>query len=269
MATAIVDWLGNPPTLTMRGGVAYELKATYLVTGLTNTDHTVFTQILAATNLPEDLAVHTTFQNLLVVDKQIKLLPKSPDKAEVEVTWQRRRKVVFQDIGTGESSSFVLTFSGSLQEIETPFDADGTQISLEHTYGASDPDFPSETITQGGTVRRQIPQAVASFKGAIYHLYPDVYRRAYLGYVNSVAWFGDVAGQWLCVNVNYEQLDSSTIIPRWAFTFEFQWSPLGWDEYAYFIDSRTNIPADSLVLNTGYKLVTTYSRTDFNVLFAV
>lgn len=258
---------GSPPQLKEQGGAASELRLKYMVTGLTGTTHDILNDALETAGIPEALSVAPYNDNLLVVDRIATVKGDGDNRyVEIDIVYQRRRKVIFQNI---EGSTFLLTLSGSLQEIETAFDANGTQISLQHTYAAGDPELGGETITQGGTVRRLIPQAVATFQGSIRTFSPDFYRRAYLGYMNSTAWFGDAAGTWLCMTVNWEPLDSSVFPPAYQFTFEFQWTPLGWNETAAFIDARTNIPPPSLVLNTGYKVVTTYLSTDFNALFVV
>lgn len=260
------ELLDDPPSMVEQGGAPYEFRVKYLITGFTGTNAGILFDALNASGLPKALEVCPYSDNLLVVNRIPRVVGDGENRmVYVEIVYQRRRKVVFQQTG----DNFVVTVGSTLQEIETAFDLNGQQVSVEHTYDSSDPDYPSTTLTQGGTVRVLRPQATRSFQGVLSSNFPDGIQREYEGRTNIAPWGGDPAGTWLCVAVNFRSSDVSSFIPRWEFQFDFQHNIFGWDDYAVFIDRRTGTPPPDLVPGTGYKQLTLYARTDFNRIFAI
>jgi hypothetical protein len=259
------ELIDEPPTLTEQGGAPYEFRVKYLVTGLTGHNAQRLFDALNAPGLPRALEVCPYSNNLLVVTRTPRTVPNSPDQCFVDIVYQRRRKVVFQQ--TGEN--FVVSGGATVQEIETPFDLNGQQLSVSHTYAADDYNFPGETLTQGGNVRVLRPQATYSFQGVLSANFPEYYQDSYQGKINSTVWAGRPASQWLCTAVSFRSLDLSLFVPTWEFQFDFQHNAFGWESPIIFIDSKVGEPPPDLVPGIGYKTPILYPRVDFNTLFAI
>lgn len=260
------EMLDQAPSLQEQGGAPYELRVKYLVTGLTGTNAQILFDALNASGVPKALEVCPYSDNLLVVNRNPSVIGDAENRmVYVDIVYQRRRKVVYQQTG----DDFVVTVGSTLQEIETAFDINGQQVSVSHTYAADDPDYASQEFVQGGTVRVLRPQATRSFQGVLSSNFPDGIQREYEGRINIAPWGGDPAGTWLCTAVNFRSSDVSVLVPRWEFQFDFQHNVFGWDDYAVFIDRRTSTPPPDLVPGVGYKQLSLYARTDFNRIFAI
>ena len=260
------ELIDEPPSLTEQGGAPYELRVKYMVTGLTGSNAQILFDALNVSGVPKALEVCPYSNNLLVVNRNPRIIGDGENrKVYIEIVYQRRRKVVYQP--TGEN--FVVTVGSTVQEIETAFDLNNNQVSVSHAYDSSDPDYASTTLTQGGTVRVLRPQATRSFQGVLTSAFPDAIQRAYNGFINIAPWGGDPPGTWMCSSVNFRLLDTSFLTSKWEFQFDFQHNAFGWDEYAVFIDRRTGSPPPDLVPGVGYKQLTLYLRTDFNRIFPI
>jgi hypothetical protein len=246
-------------TASEKWGIVNKFCARYLVTGVTGASVSArIAAVLADVNLPGYWDTLAAYPGMRCVDRTVTLIDDNVGSFYVDVEY-----VPIADSQAG----FIFESTGSLNQVTKERNYYGVPITVSHTYPADDPDFPSETVTQGASVSVMSPQITMAATGIIQVDYPLNTLVDWLWKVNSVAWMGGIAGGWLCVDVGHKLLDSSTSPYKYQFRFAFQYKPDGWNPMAYFIDSRTGEPPSGLVAGTGYKTVSSYPTKDFNELF--
>ncbi len=113
-----------------------------------------------------------------------------------------------------------------------------------------------------------MPSTTMTATGTLDVDYPDAISRFYVGSTNSTYWASNPPGYWMCTRCDFEAMAVGVgQVHRWQFTFEFQYSVVGWNVGIVYIDPRTNEPPSDLVEGTGYKNIDWYGSVDFNYLF--
>ena len=261
MATATAEIIADSIVLEEEGGAVVSFKVTYLVTGLVGTGSAKFTEALSATGLPAALSVPTLSANLVLVKRTPRLIGDNNNT---------RLKVDLEYVSKGDSPyNFVFTGGTSLKQIQTEKDGAGIPITLSHTWPADDPDFPSETKTQGASVSVEAQEVRMTATGILSRDYPWRESAEWVGFLNSTPWADGGARQWRCQDVSFESFDKSTSPPKYLFHYEFVFDGLGWQPGVVFIDPRTGKPPENLVAGTGTKTVGWYPTKDFNEQFPI
>lgn len=256
------------------GGAIVGLRRRVLVKGLSTKSYAVLSEALAHPDVPAANSSPPEFPNLVLTKRLPKLSPDSQSVVEVELEYESRKFARFNR----EEFQFRVSGGTALRSIETQFDAYGDQIVLQHTFPADDPDYPSETKDQGGTISVLRPQTTIVFQGVLRTAYPHYISSWWSGYLNSYYWAGGAPYTWMCTDVRWDLLDTSGdgvystldfFMPVWNFTFEFLYDSNTHIPVAVFNDPRDNRPPINLVANTGYKAIDAYPLRDFNELFPV
>jgi hypothetical protein len=250
-------------------GVVTFLRREALVTGLTNTDYRVLWSALADAGIPAVGETPTGEPNLRLTQRTTRVVPASPDKCFVELTYEH-----FLNAGqtVSKTATVKARLRGSLtQQTERAVkrdEAEGTEteISLTHTWPETDPDYPSDTdaIPQVPTVTAYRPHKTLTVEGIMNAVVPDVFM-SILGYVNKDTWAGGSAGTWLCTSAEGAEFEIGV---SYRVRFEFQYDPAGWDQAVWFIDKRTGRPPPDLAA-TGYATAHIYDRIRFQDYFSV
>lgn len=224
--------------------------------------------------IPPANSVHPTYFNLICTRKSFEYEKDSNDHGIVYCVYEPISRAVF----SAEEGQFRVTGGTGLVQKTTAYDRTGVQISVSHTFPSDDPDYPSETITQGAEVDVLAPQTTLIFEGLIRTSFPHYISSSWNGYLNSTYWAGGFAGTWMCTDVRFSLFDTprpnfadslDLWFPKWNFTFEFLWNYDGHVPYAMYIDERKNRPAPNLVANTGIKQVLWYPYRNFHELYSV
>jgi len=249
--------------LTESEGVQNALERKYLVDNISSatSDTRRLTTALATAGVPVAGNTAPGNTNLICTGRRVRMAPDSTTKAIVTCTY----------VPVAQSKSTFL-FSGgtSLGQTVTQNDIYGNQLSCSHTWPADDPDpeYASETFTQGANASVLVPSTTLTATGTLDVDYPDAVSRGYVGTTNLTYWAGDEPGYWMCTRCDFENLAAGYgQTKRWAFTFEFQHKIDGWAQKIWYTDPRTGEPAPDLVDGTGIKSFLWYGESDFNILF--
>lgn len=257
MPTATIDIVQQLDLQEDRGAIV-RLTRRCIVTGLTETDPQILTTALATSGIPAEGSTPTGFDNLICVRRDARLAD-----GFKTVVW-----VDCQYVSKAEARrDFIAEGSISLVQIETQLDRRGRQITVEHTYPADDPDFPSETKTQGGNISVFTSRPALQFVGLMQHDNPQSLEQNWASRLNSKTWYNGLANFWMCTSVSYSLHDASTTPWTYEFTFQFSYNNNRWIPKVAFIDAREGKPPPDLVSNVGYKSVDWYLTRDFNELF--
>lgn len=257
------------------GGVAQSLTRKFLVEGLGTTNSGIMAEALGQHDIPAANSQHPIYTNLYCIRRSTEVDKDSPDKVWVFCDYEPVSRAVFNQ----EENQFRVTGGTGLVQKRTAYDAYGDQIVVEHTFPADDPDYPSETVTQGGEVDVLSPQSTLVFEGIIRTAYPHYISSEWNGFLNSAYWAGGDIGTWLCSDVRFSLFQppqnsgvTNTLdlfLPLWNFTFEFLWDYEGHVQYAKYVDERKNRPAPDLVAGVGIVPVYWHPYRDFNELYPV
>lgn len=210
--------------------------------------------------------------NLFLSERQVTLVDR--DKCDVKLIYDVLWNNEGQPINTTDPEVPVITgeVRVNIQQITTNKDKDGKEVTVQHTFSATDPDageYAGKTIKQSGEFTVYSPQRTVSFRGLMMTEYPWKIANIIVGYVNSVEWGdGGKPRTWLCTAANWKAFDIPTIVEpikdRYYFTFEFQYNMDTWDPYVVFINPKTGKPPVGLVKDIGYKHVKWFPECDFN-----
>ena len=113
---------------------------------------------------------------LVLTERNPRLIPGERTKVDVELVY-----TIYGRLGY----DFVFSVEASLNQIETQNDRYGNQITVQHTYAADHPEFPSETHTQGGSVSAMAPQTVIRAEGLLFVQYPITITNQWMGAING------------------------------------------------------------------------------------
>jgi hypothetical protein len=175
----------------------------------------------------------------------------------------------------------VWEYDGGLNQVESNLDINGSVVSVSYAYPSNyalDPRKAGLTITQGGMVRRSMPEPVITVRilivpATIGGVARDAsycmayYKAGFEGKVNSAAvtlgyLYGDVHC-WLCEKVHGITRDGGGSYEA-SFTFHLRYQT--WDEPVVFTNPDDGKPPADLVSGTGYKLVRTQPEVAFSGL---
>ena len=257
MATVINDTVEDLGAIEENGAVV-EFRRRAIVTGLNSTNSSVITEIASATGMPQVNAPLPGLPHLYLMRRDIRMIPGDTKTASVELVYATRGS-------RNDSINFIFRGGTTLQQVTTEVDAFGNQVTVQHTYPGGDPDYPNETIVQGGSASVLVPQSTRTAIGQLRAPFPESISRLWTGALNEVAWYGDPVGTWMCSSVTYECINLSDF--RWEFTFEFQYDASGWQPQVVFTDRRDGKPPPGLVAGVGYKEFIWYPTMNFNSLF--
>lgn len=234
---------------------------TFYATGGASTNAAIILEAYAASGIPIAGEWFPGNTNLVCTGRRVELLPGC----------NRNVKIVCQYVRLGMTKSgFIFSGSTQLGQVNTQLDKFGNQVYVSHTWAGDDNDWPSQTHLQGMDQSLLIPQSTLTATGQLQVAWPDQVARVWAGSMNSTYWSGSPATYWMCTRVDFSGLDVGLGRLRWwEFTFEFQFSPAGWQPRVFFVDPRTGKPPSSLVPGLGYKFIDWYGLLDFTSIFPV
>lgn len=268
-ATVHVDQI-EEVSLNEEGGVIVELIRACKITGLDNAsgDFTILQEALDALDTAGLTAgsLLSGFENLVLTNRPLSVIDSSQTAVRATLDYQtisRTWRILSLNNG------FVFNGGTSLQQETTQLDAFGTQITVAHTFDASDPDFPSQEKIQGASASVLVPSPSLIAAGKLATSFPDFITQDWAGSINSVPWRGAAAFTWLCSNVTFEPSDTVSLPASWEFVFEFTYRSDGWEPQVVYIDERTGKPPPGLVAGVGFKQIEWYATRDFNALFPI
>jgi len=228
------------------------------VTGLTATDYTTIFDALDEAGVPSVGDVPTGYENLRLV----KRTPSVVENGVVDVRLEYQAKA---DAGY----DFIFSGSASLNQINSQVDGSGNAITVQHTWPATDPDWPSETKVQGADINVLYPQVEVSATGIVEQDYPHYLADEWVACMNASEWAGGNAHKWLCTNVSWVPLDINSSPKKYQMTFTFQYNGKGWQPFVAFVDPRTGRRPPDAVAGVGYKTVLWYPELEYNDRFPV
>lgn len=260
MATAKIDHV-SMLECSERFGIIEKLVRRARVIDLESTDYTVLMAALAAAGVPAAGARLSGAPNVVLKERVVRLVQEDKTKCDVDLTYGLIADQG-QSIDAPPYGILVGKATTTMSQTTTNLDRDGNTIVLSHTYPSDDPDFPGQTIEEGGEIQVQVPQDALSYQGIKTTFFPWLIRSSIKGRVNASAFAGGEPGQWLCTTADYEIADGGAP-NRYYFTFAFEFNEDGWQPTAIFTDSRTGKPPVGLVPDVGYKTVNFYKEADF------
>ncbi len=164
-----------------------------------------------------------------------------------------------QDFGTLEF--FYLT-----RDVETQFDAKGSQITVSHTFDSTDAEFGRDglTFTQAGTVQIQTWQQGIRFSRRESKSPADL-QGVYGMRLNSSRWNGYDEKTVMCIGIDGDTSDGGQ---TWTVNYAFMLDPfLRWKKSVIFSDEkRGGDPPPNLKKGVGFKTVDVYQTIDFSGL---
>jgi hypothetical protein len=260
MATLIPHIVESPVSVQEESGVVTELTTIVRITGIAGATVTAkLSDAYGALDSGGYTSFSTTavYTHLVLADRHIQFLRNDTSIADATLTYKQRGQTM------GAVGTFTARLSSSLQQIDTQFDIFGNQIVLEHTYPATDENFPGETKYVTATVPQMIPQGEAIYDGIFELTNPIAFRNTYLGHINSYYWNGGEPGTWLCSDLQAQMHTYNVSASLWSISITFQYDPSGWNSIPVFTDPTTNKPPIDLVEGLGYKSIQTQPYADF------
>lgn len=278
MSTVILNpFIGTPTSVTMTGGIYQELRFSALVTGLTQTDNSILSAaIAAATAAHAELTpggASTNYPGLYCSGIDARVY-EDVGKVMIDYTFIRASGGFITYFGSGyHDSGALFTYDGgtSLTQFETPRDAYGNNIVVQHTWDGTEiePGVTGVTDAICQPISVQTPLTVVTARGYLQLSYPDIVSKAWTGYVNSDIWAGEPPGTWMVTNVTWSPVDTDATpyVFEFSFTFENNWQ--GYQPLAWFNNPRTGNPPWNVVPGLGIKRITWYPAREFFPYFPV
>jgi len=262
-------------SMTERNGVITGLTRLAVVTGLVSVDYSVLMGALEQAGIPaagSGLA-GTGFSDLVLVQRNPRVANDDSGRVDVELVYGLviDNQNLSDTSGTGRM--IFAKSRASAQQTTTNFyrvngQGDPQQILVQHTFPADDPDYPGQTIQQGGEIKVMLPETNIHFEGYVNTYNPSIIRDALVGTINAVVWSNHAPGEWMCMEVGYERIGVATNgFPRYHFTFEFQHNYDGWNPTAVFTDQRTGQPPPNLVPDVGFVTIPYHRPANFDLVF--
>jgi len=242
-----------------RHGAIVRLVMRSRVVDLTDTTYETLMTALDVSGIPAAGSTLTGAPNLILTERNPKLVNKGV--VDVDLVYEHFMNEG-QDLDTPLGGLSTGRISANVQQVTSNLDGDDVPITVEHTYPATDPDWPGETKTQGGEIQYYQPQRTIFLQGIKDTFRPWVIANSIIGKVNSTTWSGEGRHEWMCTNVTWTLYDRDTQ-NRYLMTFEFQHNPDSWNPTAVFIDERTGRPPVDLVEDEGYKYIRKHDAINF------
>lgn len=238
-------------------GAIVRLVTVSRVVGIVDTSLAALLTALGTAGIPAAGSGLAGFANLVLVSRDPQIVDDDPGTFDVTLTYE----VISAETASGQSFDapiddvIVGEVRVDVQQVTTNLDGQGNQITVSHTFPTDDPDFPDgNLITQGGEVNVFIPQRTFTIRGIKNLARPWLLANSLIGRVNSTAWSGEGAREWLCTGATWKIHDRSGP-NRYLMEFEFQHNAETWDPVVVFIDSRTSKPPPNLIEDVGFKKV--------------
>lgn len=244
-------------------GTIKRLVVQYTVYGLSGTDIGRLQSALSAAGVPDYNEEAANYSYLLVTRRTVRPNSRSNDGNCMDVFVEYTPKGL-------EGNNFFGTYSSQLTQIETQNDINGNPITVSYTFPsgyAYDASLAGRTVTQGGNISVQVPQATIVISGIYATDYPNSVTDYWMGTTNLWAWNGGGPGQWLCTSVTSDPEALGAGPSRWKFRFEFQRKLDGWQPLVYFTDPNDGKPPADLEWNVGVKYVQWYPYRIYQTWF--
>lgn len=257
MPTVILD----KPTdvaLEEHHGAVVGLRRLVSVVGLSDGDVGIFDTALGTVGVPAANSTPADYPNLILVDRNCRVVPGHPDKVEITCIYRAKGDAEY---------GWKFRCSSVLNSVTSQVDVWGNPVTLSHTYGPDDPDYPGETKTTGAEYSVMSPSLEVTATGVIETNAPLSLAFKWTRVLNRSEWAGGAAGRWCCVNVESKPLDLGSSPQKHTFTFTFQYRAQGWLPKVWFIDERTGRPPADVVEGVGTQLVDVFTYLEFNDLF--
>lgn len=259
MPTAYVD---RTDTLqaSERDGVVTKVVRRARVVGLTDDDYAVLFTALSVAGVPAAGSTLTGAPNLVLVERNVQVVDGDRSTVDVELVYEHVLNKG-QNLNSPPLGYLLAEVRGSVNEQESNLDGSGFPVTVQHAYPSDDPDFPSKTKVQGGSIKFFQAQATKVVQGIRATNYPWLLQQHLLGAINELPWSGGNSYEWLCTGASWRPYDGSS--SKYEFVFEFQHNPETWNPTVVYIDERTGKPPQGLLDNVGYKTVVKHRVVDF------
>lgn len=253
-------------------GVLVELRREALVTGVDDGDYEAIFTALDQLGI-EARSSLTGHDYLLLAERNPAVDPRDNTVFHVELVYEHFNSP-FQDLDDpAHGMGPMIRSRSSLQQFTTSVDGDHDPITVQYTYPADDPDYPSEIKIQGKEVSVTEPIDAIIVEGLGRTNRPEDIKAKMINHLNATEFLGHPWRSVLCTAVDYEQfgLSGGGQPGLVHFRFEFQYcgrkpitdQVIGWDPIVRFIDDRTGMPPSDLVGGTGLKMVFWYEECEF------
>lgn len=238
------------------GGVPHSLQRRCLVTGLESTTAGgLVAEILASEALPNSsVTINGKRMELVRRDVQINSIDSAVGTAWLNLYYER---------GADDAMEIRRGGRASVRQIQTSRTREGNTVKV--SYNGKD---------QVANLSVFLPCAEPYIETIERTDAPDALALQWVGTVNSTAWRGRPAGQWLCTDASYELIrEPSQPLekPTWRFHWSFQLADdsVGWLPVVVYIDPETGMapPDASLDGDKGMKKIPYYYETDFGAKF--
>lgn len=258
-----------------KDGSIEEITRVAIVTGLSGTDYTALTEALNSAGVPvyNSPLAGTGFESLLLCDRSVQM--KDNDMAYVTLTYKVPGIGSNQDLQSPLNGVILGTTRSRVQQKKTNFytDASGNRqfITVSYTFPPNDPDFPNQTVVQGGTIDASYVNSEFTIKGMVSTNTPWLLELNIRNTVNALLWKEGPPRTWLCTEVMWEPtgivIVNGVKLGRYHFEFSFSQNQDTWDADIVFIDPRTSKPPNGLIPNVGYKRIPYLRSLDFDRFF--
>ena len=223
------------------GGKPVSLTRSVKIYGGTGTDIRALKTALDSVSLGVGDAADSTddlWQYLVLKGRNISLDPNSAGEGG---------SLAFDAVLTYEFMDVIPSFrgSGSLEQVETNFDNDDNQITVEHEFSDDDPEFPGQTIVQGVDATKDEITKQLNMRIVVETDDPDALLDEWLNVVNSETWKEKEARTWKVTGGDYEEFLANVEPFRWVFNFIITYKKDGWDKTYVFRNPKTGkVPSD-------------------------
>lgn len=256
MATLIFDTIDDGQiAFTEEKGRLTKLTRPAKVTGLVSTDAVAMAaEVLDATNMPAAGAqIIVGGSRLVLVGRNFSRHPQDKSSGSVMLEYEREGS-------DDEESTPTVSRSGSsgLRQIRRVTDRDGNRLTV--TYNSE---------SKGAEMTVLAPEVIPQYETIESTNSPEELARDWVGYVNSAAWKGGAAGQYICAGADWEEYDTTSTTNKWRFRWSFQQAEgdEGWLPILAYVDPETNqVPEDASTGN-GIEAVPYYLEKNFNTKF--
>ena len=244
--TATVDRISMIEA-TERHGVIMRMVRSAMVSGLSDTDYTAIKTALDNVGITAGSRPSGTgFSQLRLTERN----PRVIDTTHVEVQLVYEHVIndgqdmdnPLDDTFWPESRITVSQVSSNKYPDHAGIHPDlrGEEITVSHTFPATDTDYPGTKRSQSGEISIYQVDETVTVSGKRTTASPWLLTRKLISTVNSKAWGGRPARTWMCTEASWKMIDDTNNVH--LFVFVFQHNPDGWDPTAVYIDERTGKP---------------------------
>lgn len=238
------------------------LQRAVLLTGIESSNPIGYISQIATASAVPRRSIYIGASLLTYRREEITIADQPKGKARVDVFYERPAL-----LPNDESGKPVITGRASLQQITTENDANSDPITVSYTFPADDPDWPSETKVQRGTIQVLEPRPAFVIPRIEETDEPGALAMQWIGYLNSDTWNNAGPRRWMCIDVPFEPIDLTTNPQKWLLAYQFERAQISHDPDAVFIDPRTGRPPSDLVAGVGYKTIAYNPERSFNEKF--